>query len=288
LYYNFGEQNCEVQMKALTNQGGLKMKRLILVVLLLLLLVSVGCGQSKETSGEQSALERIEETGVLRVGFEGTYRPFNFLDDDDEYTGFDVDISNELAKRMGVETEFIATSWDSLIGGLQANKFDVIIAQMTVTEERKEKVDFTNPYVMTGSVLITRDETDDISELPDISGKKVGTGAGTTFADVAESVDGADVILYESVNEYLQDLLNGRLDVIINDQLLMSYNIKEEQIPVKIVSDILNEDEIAMAVQKDSSDLVKKLNEELEAIMNDGTYDEIYVKWFDSEPVLTR
>src|SRR5690625_4148278 len=124
-------------MKALTNQGGLKMKRLILVVLLLLLLVSVGCGQSKETSGEQSALERIEETGVLRVGFEGTYRPFNFLDDDDEYTGFDVDISNELAKRMGVETEFIATSWDSLIGGLQANKFDVIIAQMTVTEERK-------------------------------------------------------------------------------------------------------------------------------------------------------
>lgn len=264
------------------------MKKYMSVVLFLVLLIIVGCSQNEKTSGEQSSLERIEEEGVLRVGFEGTYRPFNFLDDDDEYKGFDVDISNEIAKRMGVETEFVATSWDSLIGGLQANKFDVIIAQMTVTEERKEKVDFTNPYVMTGSVLITREDTNDITKLDDIVGKKVGTGAGTTFAEVAESVDGADVILYESVNEYLQDLLNGRLDVIINDQLLMSHNIKEEQIPVKIVSDILNEDEIAMAVPKDSPELVEKLNEELENIMNDGTYNEIYVKWFDSEPILTR
>ncbi|MFD1037284.1 transporter substrate-binding domain-containing protein [Virgibacillus byunsanensis] len=263
------------------------MKRFsMLAIFLLLLIVAVACGDSEETSGGQDSLSKVEDSGVLRVGFEGTYRPFNFLDDDNEYTGFDVDFANELADRLGVETEFIATSWDSLIGGVKSDKFDIIIAQMSVTEERKESVDFTNPYVVTGSVLITKEDTEGISELEDISGKKVGTGTGTTFADVANSVDGADVTLYKSVNEYLQDLLNGRLDVIINDQLLMSHNIQEEGIPVKIVSEILNKDEIGMAVKKDSPDFVNKLNEELAAMLEDGTYEEIYRKWFDSEPLI--
>lgn len=272
------------------------MKRFsFLALAILFILILAACG-SKETGGSSEKAEEtggiesgdgLKEPGVLRVGFEGTYRPFNFMGDNNkDYEGFDVDISNELAKRMDVETEFVATSWDSLIGGLKSDKFDVIIAQMTVTEERKESVDFTDPYVVTGSVLITREDTDDITKLEDIKGKKVGAGAGTTFAEVAESVDGANVTLYKTVNEYLQDLINGRLDVIINDQLLMSYNIKEESLPVKVASEILNEDEIAMAVKKGNTELVEKLNEELAAMIEDGTYEEIYRKWFDSDPVI--
>ncbi|MET3697760.1 amino acid ABC transporter substrate-binding protein (PAAT family) [Bacillus oleivorans] len=258
------------------------------IVGLLLLVVVTACGSGEATSGngEKSALERVLESEVLRVGFEGTYRPFNYLGDDNEYTGFDVDIANELAKRLGVKTEFVATKWDSLIGGLKADKFDIIIAQMTVTEERKKSVDFTDPYVVTGSVLITREDTNDISVLEDIKGKKVGVGGGTTFEEVARSVEGANVNLYQSLNDYLQDLINGRLDVIINDQLLMSHNIKEENLPVKIVSDILNKDEIGMAVKKGNEDFVQKINEELKKMKEDGTYTEIYKKWFDSEPLI--
>lgn len=272
------------------------MKRYTLLVFMLVLSLVLGACGSKESSGGEkkadgkgkgdSALAKIEDSGTLRVGFEGTYRPFNFMGDDKKYEGFDVDVSNELAERMGVKTKFMATSWDSLIGGLKSDKFDVIIAQMTVTEERKKSVDFTDPYVVTGSVLITREDTDDITKLEDIKGKKVGAGAGTTFAEVAESVDGANVKLYKTVNEYLQDLMNGRLDVIINDQLLMSYNIKEEDLPVKITSDILNKDEIAMAVKKGNPELVDKLNEELNGMVEDGTYEEIYKKWFDAEPII--
>ncbi|MEC5423830.1 transporter substrate-binding domain-containing protein [Virgibacillus sp. C22-A2] len=268
------------------------MKRIYLIVVsLFLFLVIAACGDqaSGENTNEEEgkgSLNRVQESEVLRVGFEGTFRPFNYLGDDNEYIGFDVDIANELADRLGVETEFVATSWDSLIGGLQSDKFDVIIAQMTVTEERKESVDFTDPYVVTGSVLITREETDDISVLEDIEGKKVGVGGGTTFEEVANSVEGADVTLYKTVNDYIQDLLNGRLDVIINDQLLMSHNIQEEDLAIKIVSDILNKDEIGMAVKKGSDDLVAKLNEELENMHEDGTYAEIYKAWFDSEPLI--
>lgn len=254
---------------------------------LILLMVLAACGDNKVVSGsdKESSLDKVVESGVLKVGFEGTYPPFNFLDGDN-YAGFDADVANELADRLGVETEFFATQWDSLIGGLDANKFDVIIAQMTVTEERQKSVDFTDPYVVTGSVLITREDTSDISVLNDIKGKKVGVGGGTTFEEVAKSVDGADVTLYKSVNDYIQDLVNGRLDVIINDQLLMSYNIKEQELPIKITSDILNKDEIGMAVKKDSDELVERLNQELDDMKEDGTYDEIYRKWFASEPLI--
>ncbi|MDY0407156.1 ABC transporter substrate-binding protein [Virgibacillus sp. 179-BFC.A HS] len=265
------------------------MKRVYqLFVLFIFALILTACGNSDDGAkkSKKNTLDRVEDSGVIRIGFEGTYQPFNFLDDDNEYAGFDVDIANELASRLGVKTKFVATKWDSLIGGLKADKFDVIIAQMTVTEERKKSVDFTDPYVVTGSVLITKENATGISKLDDIKGKKVGVGGGTTFEEVARSVDGANVTLYKTVTDYIQDLVNGRLDVIINDQLLMSYNIKEEGLPLKIASDILNKDEIAMAVKKGNENFVKKLNDALSDIMEDGTYDKIYKKWFDSEPLV--
>lgn len=260
--------------------------RLLVVIIFALIMTACGSNDDGAKKGKKSALDRVEDSGVIRIGFEGTYQPFNFMDDDSEYAGFDVDVANELASRLDVKAKFVATKWDSLIGGLKADKFDVIIAQMTVTEDRKKSVDFTEPYVVTGSVLITKEDTKGISMLDDIKGKKVGVGGGTTFEEVARSVEGANVTLYKTVTDYIQDLMNGRLDVIINDQLLMSYNIKEEGLPLKISSDILNKDEIAMAVKKGNDDFVKKLNEALSDMMADGTYDEIYKKWFGSEPLV--
>ncbi len=274
----------------------MKKIKLFSIIVLLFLGVIAGCSSvkvkddenvkedGKETSNG-AVLDRIEKDKVLKVGFEGTFPPFNFLDDKEKFQGFDVDISNELAKRLDVEAEFIATAWDGLVAGLKADKFDVIIGQMTVTEERKKSVDFTDPYVITGSVLITREETDDITKLEDIKGKKVGVGGGTTFEDVANSVEGADVKLYKTVGDYIQDLVNGRLDVIINDQLLMGYNIQENDLGIKVTSDILNKDEIAMAVNKGNEDFIEQMNELLKEMKEDGTYKEIYKKWFGSDPL---
>ncbi|MEK3993448.1 transporter substrate-binding domain-containing protein [Psychrobacillus sp. FSL K6-2365] len=258
------------------------MKKNIVLTIITLLVMSIvtGCG-----FGGGKVLDRMEKTEVLNVAFEGTYPPFNYLDDNGELTGFDVDISNEIAKRLGVKAYFITSKWEGLIGGLKADKFDIIIGQMTVTEERKKSVDFTDPYVITGSVLITREETNDISKLEDIKGKKVGVGGGTTFEEIANSVEGADVKLYKAFSDYLEDLKNERLDVIINDQLLVSYNIKENNLPIKVASDILKVDEVGMAVNKGNADFVEKVNEALSEMKEDGTYNEIYKKWFGSDPV---
>lgn len=276
--------------------GGMKMKKTAIstIILLFIFVLLAACG-SEETAGTATAdetgaksggvLERMEESKEMNVAFEGTYPPFNFIDENDEFQGFDVDISNEIAERLGVEANFIATKWDGLIGGLKADKFDIIISQMTVTEERKKSVDFTDPYVISGSVLITREETNDITKLEDIKGKNVGVGGGTTFEDVANSVDGAEVKLYKAVGDYIQDLTNKRLDVIINDQLLISYNIKEMNLPIKISSDILNKDEIGMAVNKGNEDFIEQVNAALSEMKEDGTYAEIYKKWFGTEPL---
>lgn len=273
------------------------MKKNTIWSILILLIISIlaACGgddaaepaeaDADEKEGNGGVLSRIEESKELNVAFEGTYPPFNFTNDEDEFQGFDVDISNEIAKRLGVEVNFIATKWDGLIGGLKADKFDIIIGQMSVTEERKKSVDFTDPYVITGSVLITREDTNDITKLEDIKGKKVGVGGGTTFEEVANSVEGADVKLYKAVSDYIQDLTNKRLDVIINDQLLISYNIQEQDLPIKIASDILNKDEIGMAVNKGNEDFIEKVNAALSEMKEDGTYNEIYKKWFGTEPL---
>ncbi|MCZ2258329.1 transporter substrate-binding domain-containing protein [Sporosarcina sp. G11-34] len=263
------------------------MKKNLILLIITVFIVSIvaGCGAGGKKTSSKSVLDRIEKSKVLNVAFEGTYPPFNFLDDKDEFQGFDVDISNEIAERLGAEANFIATKWDGLIGGLKADKFDIIIGQMTVTEERKKSVDFTDPYVITGSVLITREETTDITKLEDLKGKKVGVGGGTTFEEVANSVDGADVKLYKAVNDYIQDLQNKRLDVIINDQLLISYNIKENNLPIKIASDIVNKDEIGMAVNKGNEDFIGKVNEALNEMKEDGTYNTIYKKWFGTDPL---
>ncbi len=269
------------------------MKKKVVFIIISFFLISLiaGCnfgGKEKGSEGKEndkSVLNRMEKSNVLNVAFEGTYPPFNFLDDNDEFQGFDVDISNEIAERLGVKANFIATKWDGLIGGLKADKFDIIIGQMTVTEERKKSVDFTDPYVITGSVLVTREDTNDITKLEDIKGKKVGVGGGTTFEEVANSVEGADVKLYKAVSDYIQDLTNERLDVIINDQLLISYNIKENKLPIKIASGIVNKDEIGMAVNKGNEDFIKKLNTALKEMKDDGTYNEIYKKWFGTDPI---
>jgi len=248
----------------------------------------IGCGAGTTSTSEKkggTVWSRIEQGKVMKVAFEGTYPPFNYQNEQKQFTGFDVDISNEIAKRLGIKAEFIATPWEGLIGGLQADKFDIVISQMSITEERKKSVDFTDPYVITGGVLIMRQETNDILKLEDIKGKKIGVGGGTTFERVARSVEGADVRLYKSAGEYFTDLQNKRLDVIINDSLVAAYRIKQNNLPLKASTTLVSKDLIGMAIKQDNKDFTEKVNKALAEIKKDGTYDQLFMKWFGVKPV---
>jgi cystine transport system substrate-binding protein len=237
-------------------------------------------------SGAQTATARVKKSGVLRVGLEGTYPPFNYVDEQKQMVGFDVDVSKEIARRLGAKAEFVGSEWKALIGGLQADKFDVIIAQMSITDERKQSVDFTDPYVLSGAVLIAKKGDSRFKKLDDIKGFKVGVGLGTTFETLAKSVQGAEVKSYDSFDQYAQELVNGRVDVIVNDQLLAAYAIKKGQLPIAIASPVLSEDRIGIAVKKGNAELVSQVNKSLTDMKTDGTYKQIFMQWFGVEPAL--
>ena len=229
-------------------------------------------------------MQRVERTGVMRVGFEGAYPPFNFLNEQKQFDGFDVDVANDIARRLGVSVEFVATQFEALIGGLDADKWDIVIAQMSITDQRSRQVDFTEPYVVTGGVIIVRNDESGYTTLADLKGKRVGAGSGTTFEEVAAGA-GAVVTTYKSVNQYVQDLENRRLDAIINDRITMGYLIKSKSLPLKISStDLVSRDVIGMAVKKNNPDFVAAVNKALNDMKTDGTYKTIYVKWFGVEP----
>lgn len=258
------------------------------LLIAVLCLLFVGCGtNSTATSGKTGGAvwSRVEQNKVIKVAFEGTYPPFNYQNEQKQFAGFDVDISNEIAKRLGVKAEFIATPWEGLIGGLQSDKFDIVIAQMGINEERKKSVDFTDPYVITGAVLVTRQDTNDIVKLEDIKNKKVGVGAGTTFEKVARSVQGADVRNYKSAGEYFTDLQNKRLDAIINDNLVATYRIKQNNLSLKVSPSLVSKDLIGMAIKQGNTDFVEKVNKALADIKEDGTYEQLFVKWFGIKPI---
>jgi len=235
-----------------------------------------------EISAAQSTAERITQTGVLRVGLEGTYPPFNFLDNNGNLVGFDVDMSIEIARRLGVRAEFVQGLWTSLIERLRKDEFDVIIAQMSVTEERLKLVDFTDPYATSGTMLVARAGDDRFTQLNDIAGHIVGVGQGTTFETLAHSVEGADVRVYDDFEAYSQALIAGDVDVIIEDELTAAYNIKEHGLPLQITYPAVAAQSVAIAVQKGNQTFIDELNRILTEMKADGTYRTIHMKWFGS------
>src|SRR5512141_2641501 len=215
-------------------------------------------------------MQRVKRAGVMRVGFEGAYPPFNYLNEQKQFDGFDVDVANDIARRLGVRVEFVATQFEALIGGLDADKWDIVIAQMSITDQRKKQVDFTDPYVVTGGVIIVRNGESGYTTLADLKGRKVGAGSGTTFEEVATRA-GANVTTYKSVNQYVQDLENGRLDAIINDRITMGYLIKSKNLPVKISSTgLVSRDVIGMALKKNNPDFVAAVNKAFNEMKTDG------------------
>lgn len=229
--------------------------------------------------GEGTA-DRVRATGVLRVGMEDVYPPFGFRDGDGALTGFDVDIAKEIARRLGVKVEFVPLEWTSLISALESDKVDVIIAQMSITAERKLRVDFTIPYSFVRTVMVTRPGDDRFLQLSDLAGAKVGVLEETTFETLARGVAGAVVSTYPRSDESIAALLTGVVDVIIEDQLVVSYFINQRELPLRIAPAILEEGRAGIAVKKGNQDFVDALNRILREMIGDGTYRRIYEKWF--------
>ncbi len=227
-------------------------------------------------------LQTVKSRGTLKVALEGNYPPFNFKDPKTgQLTGFEVDVANLLAAKLGVKPEFTTTEWSGILAGLGAGKYDVIINQVGITDERQKAFDFSDPYTLSSAQLIVRkDEKRQFNSLEDLKGKKLGLGQGTNFEQKAKSVAGIDVRTYPGSPEYLADLAAGRIDAALNDSLLVSYILKSTQLPLKGGSPVGAVDKIGIPLRKGNPEFKAALNKALADIKADGSFKQASEKWF--------
>lgn len=284
----------------MNNTYGTKIRKgwSITAILLMVVLVLSACGSkpAAENGNTNNAaqsggneLEQIKSAGVIKVGMMGTYRPYNFLNDKKEMDGYDADIAREVAKRLGVKVEFVSQEFSGLTPSLQAKKLDAIISQMTITDDRKKVLDFSDPYITNQVKIIVKDDTNDITKLEDFKGKTIGVGLGTndeTYLrnEVLPKVGDFTIKTYDDVISSLKDLNAGRIDATINNLYALKPIVDANGFKIKAAGEAIKSDQAGIAVRKDNPELVAALNDALKGMKDDGTYNNIFKKWFGEEP----
>jgi polar amino acid transport system substrate-binding protein len=226
------------------------------------------------------------QEATIRIATEGAYPPFNFMQPDGTIAGLDVDIANALCAQMKAECTIVSQDWDGMIPALMANKFDAVIASMSITEERKLQVDFTDKYYTTPlAIVVPKDSTLKGVGVEDMKGKVVGAQAATTQANYADDVyakGGAEVKMYPTQDEAATDLQNGRVDALISDKfVVVDWLNKAGKDCCRLLGDVPGtETEAGIAIRKGDDALRERFNAAIKAIVADGTYGKIVAKYF--------
>ncbi|MGO1200134.1 MAG: transporter substrate-binding domain-containing protein [Brachybacterium sp.] len=237
------------------------------------------CGGSAESGGGNG----LQDSYV--VATDTSFVPFEFKEDG-EYVGFDIDIVNEIADRSGFEIELETTNFDGIIPGLQTGTFDIAIAGITITEDRAEVVDFTSPYYKSGLRIGVPVDDTAITGVDDLEGLTIATRLGSTSADYIENnIEGATPNTYEQLDQAYLSVEGGGSDAVLYDAPNVEYYIQTTGgDSLKIVGELLEAQDYGLAVSQGNEELLAAMNEALAGMIEDGTYAEIYEKWFGSEP----
>ncbi|MDU9394638.1 cystine ABC transporter substrate-binding protein [Pseudomonas japonica] len=235
-------------------------------------------------AGEQ--LQSIKDKGVINIGLEGTYPPFSFVDENGKLTGFEVELSEALGKELGVKAKVQPTKWDGILAALESRRLDAVVNQVTISDERKKKYDFSQPYTVSGiQALILKKNAADlkINAAADLAGKKVGVGLGTNYEQwVKKQVPQADVRTYEDDPSKFADLRNGRIDAILVDRLAaLEYAQKAKD--TELAGAAFSRLESGVALRKGEPELLEAINKALDKLRADGTLAKLSDKYFGAD-----
>lgn len=249
----------------------------IVASLLAVLAVVGGCGGEKK--------EAADGAKPLRVGSETTFAPFEFQDEKTkQYIGFDIDLMEAIGRKMNRKVEIVSMGFDALIPALGAGNIDAAISGMTITEERKQKVAFSDPYYKAGLSMVVREDNQSIREFKDLEGKKIGVQIGTTSAAESKKIANATVREFNNAPEAFMELQAGGVEVVINDKPVNDYYLAQAAAKgVKSVEKTLTSEDYGIAVDKKNAELAQQISKALAEVKQSGEYDTIYQKWFGAK-----
>lgn len=248
--------------------------------------------EESESTEEESSWSRIEEEGVLTVGTSGTYAPITFFDDNNELTGFEVELVHEIGERLGLEVEFETMDFDGILPALRNEQIDVAAHDFAITEERLETFDFVEPHKYSyGSMIVRTEDVDQFESAHDLEGVDVAVGSLTSnYALFADNI-GANGTAYDGGTEaILRDILNGNQDGYLNDYLVLQRTLDEfGDDGLTLAEDVkFHATESALAVLKGNDELDERLSETVQELLEDGTIAELSVEFLGedvTEPV---
>lgn len=267
----------------------MKKKLLAAALTMTAALAAAGCGGSTDgasgTEETEDLLAQIMERGEITVAMEGTWAPWTYHDENDELVGYDVEVAEKIAEKLGVTATFIEGEWDGLLAGLDAGRYDIMVNGVDITEEREEKYDFSIPYAYNRTAVIVSGDNDEIQSLEDLNGKNTANTISSTYAELAESY-GATVTGVDDLNQTFELLLSGRIDATLNAEVTY-YDYIGEHPDANIKIAALTEDatEVAIPMQKgaETETLRAAIDEALTELRDEGVLSELSEKYFGTD-----
>lgn len=259
------------------------MKKLFVILLITAVVLALtACG-----GGREAEKEPADNMPEYKAAMEPTFPPFDTINEmTQELAGFDVDLMNAIAENQGFKLEWIDMGFDGLVPALQAGNIDIIASGMDASDERREKVDFSDSYYDTGLVVAVKAGNTAIKSIDDLTpdmivGGQIGTTGADLTAELYESGKIGEAKIYDGLDVAIMDLQSGVIDALINDLPVTRAYMDEKPETIEIVGDVLKAESYAFAVQKDNTELLEKINAGLRNLKGDGTFDKIYAKWFE-------
>lgn len=249
---------------------------------------SQGSGQSSQensSTGSGDLLAQIQERGEIVIAMEGTWAPWTYHDESGTLVGFDVEVGQQIAEALGVETTFVEGEWDGLLAGLDAGRYDIMINGVDITEERSDAYDFSDPYAYNRTAVIVSGDNTDIASMEDLEGKRTANTISSTYAEVAEGY-GAEVTGVDDLNQTFELLLSGRIDATLNAEVTY-YDYMEAHPDANIKIACLDPEatEVAIPFRKgeEAASLREAVNQALADMRESGALSELSEKCFGTD-----
>lgn len=256
------------------------MKKSLLLTLSLLLVLGMVASTSAE-DGDQ--LSRIQQSGEIIIATEGAWAPWTYHDESDQLVGFDVEVAQAIAQKLGVKATFVESEWDGIFAGLDSGRYDLAANGVEITSERAEKYDFTTPYGYIRTALVVRGDNADIQSFEDLNGKRTANSIASTYMTLAEGY-GAEAVGVDTLDQTIQMVLSGRSDATLNAEVsVYDYLRAHPDANIKVAALTEEASQVSIPVRKGEPALLAAINQAIEELAAEGELSRLSQKYFGSD-----